>query len=329
MKITFRKSFFIGAILLVVFGTFAVGQTEIDEPRLLYSFGSETEESIAHRIDLLEQQVLKAVDKSKVLFLVTGPSSDRERFSFVAARIIQMRGYDAKKYLFESIEGNDEAYRVQVWHISQAGDVAALIRSVSEGRKSTFKCPSISITGPPAVIQPGATMGFWLAVHDTRPGKELAYNWTVNKGLIVEGQGTRQILVGGTKDLGGQTITAKVEVIGLSKECTSSFSGTGVVAQEIVCVMPLEEFGVLPSDDVRLRIDNLSIWLQSDPTAYGLIISYGRPDDVTKRHNLIRDHIEFRNFDASRFRIVYRGYEEEIRTRIWTIPEGVDESELN
>ena len=60
----------------------------------------------------------------------------------------------------------------------------------------------LSVIGPPAVVQPGRTMTFRAEVTGGDQ-QNLNYNWSVDKGSIVSGQGTPSIVVGGTDSLAG------------------------------------------------------------------------------------------------------------------------------
>jgi hypothetical protein len=182
------------------------------------------------------------------------------------------------------------------------------------------ECPTVSVTGPSAVVQPGETMTFTANLNG---GSQDAptYNWTVSTGTIVEGQGTPTITVS-TEGLRDVTITATVDIGGLCTTCGQlSGSETGVVAG-IVEPQLTDEFGPLANDDVRQRIDNFFVALQNDPSAQGYIINYGPARQVTARERLIRNHIAFRKFDASRIVIVNGGVTEEINTKLWLVPQG-------
>lgn len=69
-------------------------------------------------------------------------------------------------------------------------------------------CPSITVSCSDSV-KAGTNAVFTAAV--SQGSDLLSYNWTVSAGEITEGQGTSQIKVS-TKGIGGQTITATVEV---------------------------------------------------------------------------------------------------------------------
>ena len=97
-------------------------------------------------------------------------------------------------------------------------------------------------------------------------------------------------------------------------------SGPVTAAPEAVLV---DEFGKLPNDDIRGRLDNFFQELSNNPNNQGYIINYGTDREITARERLITNHITFRNFDRSRITLVRggdRGNGPE--TRLYRIPPG-------
>ena len=77
-------------------------------------------------------------------------------------------------------------------------------------------CPTLTVTCPEAV-ESGKTIKFKANVTGGR-SKEISYNWTVDRGKIVFGQGTATIEV----DLEGndcKKVTATVELGGIDPSC--------------------------------------------------------------------------------------------------------------
>ena len=184
------------------------------------------------------------------------------------------------------------------------------------------ECPTVSVTGPSATVKPGETMTFTANVNGGSQDSP-TYNWTVDKGTIVEGQGTPTITVS-TEGLNDTTLTATVDIGGLCATCPQvSDSETGVIAGRPVARMT-DEFGPLANDEVRARLDAYFVELQNDPSAQGYIINYGPARQVAAREKLIRNHIAFRKFDASRIVIVNGGTADEINTKLWVVPQGAD-----
>ncbi|CAN5746909.1 hypothetical protein BH20ACI4_BH20ACI4_09830 [soil metagenome] len=187
--------------------------------------------------------------------------------------------------------------------------------------EGTCECPTVSITGPSSAVQPGDTMTFTANVSGGSQDS-VTYNWSVDKGTIIEGQGTPVITVS-TEGLEDTTVEARVVVGGLCERCQGEDSETGVVARGIGPI-EFDDFGPLANDDVRLRLDNFFVDLQNNPNDTGYIINYGPPRQVALRERLIRNHISLRRFPASRIVIVNGGEEPEIRTKLWRVPVGAD-----
>src|SRR5215471_18332642 len=78
-------------------------------------------------------------------------------------------------------------------------------------------CPVLKVTCP-EVVESGKTIKFKASVTGGK-SKEISYNWTVDKGRIVFGQGTATIEV----DLEGEdckNVTATVELGGVDPSCS-------------------------------------------------------------------------------------------------------------
>lgn len=90
--------------------------------------------------------------------------------------------------------------------------------SVSAGNAAT--CPTIEVTGG----QVGASGAKFVANVANSDG-DVTYNWTISAGMIESGQGTPVISV---VEVGepGTTVTATVDIGGMSPECNRNESWT-------------------------------------------------------------------------------------------------------
>ena len=81
-------------------------------------------------------------------------------------------------------------------------------------------CPSLSVTGPSsAMLDSGETMTFSANVSGgSQDQSDVTYNWSVDQGTIIEGQGTPVITVD-TNGLENTTVTASVVIGGLCESC--------------------------------------------------------------------------------------------------------------
>jgi hypothetical protein len=82
-------------------------------------------------------------------------------------------------------------------------------------------CPPITVSCPEQV-EPGDKVGFTAAFTIGTPIKE-TYNWTVDEGTIIAGQGTPSITVDVSKSQ-GKTITGTVEIGGIDAACPKTAS---------------------------------------------------------------------------------------------------------
>lgn len=89
----------------------------------------------------------------------------------------------------------------------------------------------------------------------------------------------------------------------------------------------IDEFGKLPADEVKARVDALYITLGNNPNAQGYIINYGTDKEVAAREKQIRDAISFRKYDPSRVTMVRGGANPNgagVWTKFWIVPPGAD-----
>jgi hypothetical protein len=185
-------------------------------------------------------------------------------------------------------------------------------------------CPSISVTGPAGVTQPGDPMVFTANVSGGT-AQNITYNWSVSAGTIASGQGTPSITVTAPSD-NTPNVTATV-TLGLDVDCAcqKEASETAPVAPKPEAVL-IDEFGKLPNDDIRGRLDTFFAELSNNPTNQGYIINYGTDKEITARERLITNHIAFRKFDRSRITLVRGGTspDGEPRTKLYRIPPGAN-----
>ncbi|HXG85870.1 MAG TPA: hypothetical protein VNI84_17755 [Pyrinomonadaceae bacterium] len=188
----------------------------------------------------------------------------------------------------------------------------------------TCVCPTVTVTGPSDVTTPGGTLTFTANISGESP-TSTTYDWSVTQGEIISGQGTPVITVQSSSAMAGQNIVASVR-IGGGNLCATC----GATSQETAAIQGLPEsvlfttIGVAPNDEVRGILDNYFVELQNNPTDQGYIIVSGPARAATARERLIRNHIRFRNFDASRITIVRGTETPEVETRLYRVPAGAE-----
>ena len=84
-------------------------------------------------------------------------------------------------------------------------------------------CPGISVESYSYEIAAGDTLVFIAGTKDAEV--HVTYNWAINAGTIISGQGTAKIMVN-TEGLGGMFVTATVQLKGLPAKCVSTASSS-------------------------------------------------------------------------------------------------------
>jgi hypothetical protein len=166
-------------------------------------------------------------------------------------------------------------------------------------------CPEISISCPTGDVTVGSPATVSV---DVRGGgnPSVTYNWSVSSGQISSGQGTPSITID-TTTLGGQTVTATVEIGGLPPECdrTRSCSFTVSTPEQPKCRI-FDTYNDLRFNDEKARLDNFAIQLQQEPDAIGYYAIWGSCEGEGQRRadRAVAYLVNTRGIDASRIRTV-------------------------
>src|SRR5437660_2282624 len=182
-------------------------------------------------------------------------------------------------------------------------------------------CPtSVSVECPSALVKEGTPVTFTANVVGG-PGTQ-TYNWSVSAGHITSGQATNSITVD-TAGLGGQSITATVELVGLDPSCNKTASCTATI-EAPRAPRKFDEYGNIRFNDEKARLDNFAIQLQNEPSAQGYIIGYGTCDaEGQTRANRAKDYlVNTRGIDAGRIVVVDGGCMPELKVELWIVPSG-------
>jgi len=110
----------------------------------------------------------------------------------------------------------------------------------------------------------------------------VTYNWSVSAGTISSGQGTSSITVN-TDTLGGQSVTATVELSGLDPSCSRTASCTTSVRAPNPPAVKFDEYGNIKFNDEKARLDNYAIQLQKPARFAGLHVAMV-PAPVKQKH---------------------------------------------
>ena len=183
-------------------------------------------------------------------------------------------------------------------------------------------CPTVNVTCPTDVSE-GGSITFTANFTQGTPQVTPTFNWTVSAGTITSGQGTSSITVD-TKGLGGQTVTATVEVGGVDPSCGRTASCSTPVRPNAPPARKFDEYGNIRFNDEKARLDNFAIQLQNEPTAQGYIIGYGSCDaEGQTRANRAKDYlVNTRGIDAGRIVVVDGGCMPQLKVELWIVPQG-------
>jgi hypothetical protein len=180
-------------------------------------------------------------------------------------------------------------------------------------------CPTVSVSCP-ASVDPGAAITFSSSLSSSA---NVTYNWSVSAGTISSGQGTSSITVD-TAGLGGQTVTATVEVGGLDPACSRTASCSTSITTPIAPPTKFDEYGNIKFNDEKARLDNYAIQLQNQPGAQGYIIAYGScAGEAQARADRAKDYlVNTRGIDAGRIVTMDGGCRSDLSVELWIVPSG-------
>lgn len=183
-------------------------------------------------------------------------------------------------------------------------------------------CPTVNVSCADSVEQ-GQPITFTANFSGTA---SVTYNWSVSAGTISSGQGTSSITVD-TTGLGGQTVTATVELGGMDPSCTRTNScSTSVKTKQNVECEKVDEYGNIKFNDEKARLDNYASRLQTDAGSQGYIIGYGACEgEGLARANRAKDYlVNTRGIDAGRITVVDGGCRAELWVTLYVCPQGAN-----
>jgi hypothetical protein len=180
-------------------------------------------------------------------------------------------------------------------------------------------CPTVSVSCPSDVDQ-GSPITYTASVSGDM---SVTYNWSVSAGTISGGQGTSSITVD-TTGLGGQTVTATVELGGLDPSCSRTASCSTSIRAPVPPAVKFDEYGNIRFNDEKARLDNYAIQLQNQPGSQGYIVAYGScAGEAEARANRAKDYlVNTRGVDASRLMTVDGGCRSDLAVELWVVPTG-------
>jgi hypothetical protein len=151
----------------------------------------------------------------------------------------------------------------------------------------------------------------------------VTYNWSVSAGTITGGQGTSSITVD-TAGLGGQSVTATVDVGGFDPSCSRSASCTTSVETPPATCRKFDEYADLKFNDEKARLDNLAIQLQQEPGSQAYYVIFGSCDTegAARSARAVDYLVNNRGIDRGRITVVDGGCRETLTVELWLCPTG-------
>lgn len=182
-------------------------------------------------------------------------------------------------------------------------------------------CYPVRASGDGYVLSRDSPLRFSAAFSLGNPDMPVTYSWTVSAGRILSGQGQDSIVVD-VREANEKQVTAEVEVKGLPTDCQVRASYTTVVG---VVPYKLSEFEENYSEALQANLDNLTVFLQREPSLYGYIIVYGgrigRRAYAGMRAQRAKYYLtEMRGVSVDRFMVVEGGYREKPMFELWLVP---------
>ncbi|HJR07963.1 MAG TPA: hypothetical protein VJ842_11945 [Pyrinomonadaceae bacterium] len=189
------------------------------------------------------------------------------------------------------------------------------------------QCPTVTVSCPDTAEEnlQGA-LTFTANVSGGDPNVTPTFNWTVSAGTISSGQGTSSISVD-TTGIGGQTVTATVDVGGYPRQCSTSSSCTTSIAKKTAPPVKFGDYVTRNLSANKSQLDKFVNALQQDPTAQGYVIAYGgrtsAPEDAQKAADNATDYtMNTRKMDGARTLSGVGGYREQPTVELWIAPAG-------
>lgn len=188
--------------------------------------------------------------------------------------------------------------------------------------QSVEVCPTIFVTGPAGVSEPGGIITFTVSTDEK--DLSLEYVWTVNAGEIIEGQGTKQISMKPSEVL-SVSLIATVEIKGLPEGCPTTAS------EAIPCLLSapeavlLDEFSESVFQIDRIRVEKIITAIQNAPNDQFYILmgfkETASEKTVNRRQKKFVNYFVKTGIEADR--ITFMAIPAEIEsTQFWRVPPG-------
>jgi len=198
-----------------------------------------------------------------------------------------------------------------------------LATAIGASAFASQQCQIVSVEAPAGEINEGIPVVFTANLNAVVPTAKPAFKWTISAGTIMEGDGTGRITVE-TAGLGGQDVTATLEVSGISTACATVVSKTVSIVPGPACGKPLDEYGDIKFNDENARLYKFGIQLFNEESTTGYVLAYAaKPGEAAKRLLRAKNYlVKVRKMNPARIVTIDGGYKDELVVTLIIAPEG-------
>ena len=202
--------------------------------------------------------------------------------------------------------------------------LAALVSVVPTRAQSSPPCSDFSIEAVEKT-DPGTPIVLSTRTNTSNVSlRGLRFNWSLSVGTIMVGQGTSSITVD-TTGLGGQVITATVEVVGNQTHCSTS--KTVSINPPPRPMDPFDSYGDIRFSWEKARLDSFAVQIQNYPGSRGAIFTYASKqtyrgeafDRLRRAKNYL---VKVRGLSPERILTIDAGHDTEVLTYLVLVPPG-------
>lgn len=183
-------------------------------------------------------------------------------------------------------------------------------------------CPTLKVTGPDSLTQPGEKMTFTAEVVGAGKSEKLVFEWMVSAGTIVAGQGSATIDVLTTVEMEGSNVTAVARLAGVTGNCKSNNASETASVAAFPIGEPADRFGLLKYRDLLPRIDSFFIGIKNNAGYQGLVhvqVKELGPKERRYLYSIYNAVVALKN-DLTKIRFAIERHEQitEPQTTLWT-----------
>ena len=274
-------------------------------------------------------------DRSKKIYIIfyrARVSDFRSRWFTRSSsyRLINQLPYNFSENIHVIDGGVRHSNTFEIWIAPTNADPPAPTPEFEESE--AIDCPSISIYSTDLPNNRPFDKKKPMRVHAsiTPESTDIEYNWATNGGEIIYSNKSWSDIQIDTSSNSTGKISVFVELQNVPMPCNNRAYAVFEVGN-----VPrlIDEFGLMTNGEMRARMDQFLITLMNNPETKGYVHIYGNRtgnDRVTQaRKNLLQNHVTLRKFDQSRIEIIDAGFDENILTKFWMVPEGVEPPKPN